>query len=345
MHEAFAAMNRENAKVMISEAMLIRTITDDGSPPLADRMGVLREQAYPPDTITLSAADHYLGEAVTGLTERYDREWMERQASPWEARHHEYSRALEKMNALEQQQQEGTQLTEDERVQLAQLYEVFRTPADALHIYQELLHADPAQTDAAYSIGRIMLEEGDINGIAMIEQAIEKDAKTYLVPGVELVRAFLARRGRSMTIEQFLDTYSSRYSIMKVQQQEDIALARKERSKLSFNDHYIEHALPEPALEQLRTLLASFPEIRIAYLVRKYVEHIAEIPLFVLGVLSGYPAGRTLTDYDLQELLDQIDQQTRITGQFTIVSLSESRNVPMHNIMLRVPHSMIYQQE
>jgi hypothetical protein len=179
-----------------------------------------------------------------------------------------------------------------------------------------------------------LLSHDNDQGIDPVEKAMTLAADSIL-PGCELVYAFLKRHGKEEQAQLYFDRA--------VHQAELLELARQERSRLGFKDAYLSHQLPGTEVTRLQSQLVRYPQISGAYLVRKGVTHFPEKPLYVLAVTIPRPWYRYHSAAQDQKLSQQLAKEMEFPGEtFVLVLNSETRK--MRNIMKRIPGSEIYSQ-
>jgi hypothetical protein len=190
-----------------------------------------------------------------------------------------------------------------------------------------------------------MLWSGELEGVALIDTAIDREENSYLIPGVEIACSLLARQNRSEQAREFYERHRERYQKLTMLRSEKNALALEERSKFRFTDLYMEHRMSKRDLERLREVLARFPQIEQAYLVRKQVEHYDEIPCYLLGLLCSFDSdsriGRQERGYLVQQLYDYLG----FLGKFTIILLEDQPDEKMWRVMESVEGSVVYVRE
>jgi hypothetical protein len=76
----------------------------------------------------------------------------------------------------------------------------------ALSLFEALMRREQRPGRAHFSVGRLLLENGDDAGIALIEQVTEALPKT-IIPGCELIIRFLLASGRESEARPYIDRY------------------------------------------------------------------------------------------------------------------------------------------
>jgi hypothetical protein len=168
----------------------------------------------------------------------------------------------------------------DERWQLADWTETIQGADAALPMLQTLLRDEPEHVSALFSTGRLLLDRRDERGIALLDQAMERDA-AVVVAGCGLVCNFLANEGR---LEE-ANRYRERGSVRAVLLQD----AQRERTLITPKDTYLPSELPPETVQELLDQLDRFEHVGRAYLARKVVQHFADdAPVHVLVVIAHH---------------------------------------------------------
>jgi Zn-dependent protease with chaperone function len=324
-------LESEYAQCWLDQALSVKTTSDDTHPCLADRLAALGEKAHAPTLVQETAAQHFLGTGVGPLTEELNRAWRERITPSWQQRYAYARETQERLTALERKAR-AEALSRDEAWQRATWTEEFRGTEAALPLYRKLVAEYPDHAGAHFALGRIWLSQDNAQGIDPLEKAMTIDA-TSILPGCELIYAFLKRHGR--------DEQAQPYFNRGVHQAELLELARQERSRLGFKDTYISHQLSGAEVARLRSQLARYPQIAEAYLVRKALTYFPEKSLHMLAVTIQRPWYRYHSARQDRKLSQELAQGMEFPGE-TLVFILNSETRKMRKIMKRIPGSEIY---
>jgi hypothetical protein len=328
----YAGLEPEHAKRWLDQALSMKTTGDDTHPCLAERLAALGE-ARLPAPIQETAAQHFLGAAVGPLTEELNHAWKERITPSWQQRYAYAREAQERLADLERRAQ-AEALSRDEAWQRAAWTEEFRGTEAALPLYQHLIAEHPDHAGAHFALGRILLSHDNAQGIDPVEKAMTL-APESILPGCELVYAFLRKHGRDDEAQAYFDRA--------MRQAELLELARQERSRLGFKDTYVPHQLSGADVARLRSQLARYPQIAEAYLVQKALAYFPEKSLHVLAVTIQRPWYRYHSATEDQKLSQQLAQGMEFPGE-TLVFILNSEMRKMRKIMKKIPGSDIYCQ-
>lgn len=309
-----------NEILHLTKALAIRTDYEDPHPCLADR---LREIGYwrdggnsqngehfelpvLPGDVKESAAEHFLGAAqIERFTVELDREWQRQIAPDWKARHEFLLQAEKRLAELEAKNSEGEQLSFDELYERAQLTAEKRGNESALPLLFEIAEKFPENGATHFTIGAILLEDGDEKGIEHLKKAIQLEPESE-ISACEQIFRFLLSRGREEEAKVYLDRAEQLYEIYDA--------ATKERETVTDRDRFELHSMPPEAVERVSEVVSWNDEIKAAYLVRKQVKHLPEHPCHVLCLevkTNWNPFGARVSEADL---LDAVIKQVAEVG-------------------------------
>ena len=276
---AFRETNASNDFLNLAKAVAVRTDYQDSHPALAERLktiGYWQEEKNDlpglPSPINESAAERFLGETAKKFTELFDTSWQRRVEQDWKARHTYLLEVQKRIDELEKK-------SASEPLSAGELYERAALTAEkygdkqALPLLREIVEKFPEDGDSNLAFGTVLLSDEQEEGIKYIEKA--KDLNSALkINADEVIFNFLRRKGRDSEAEKYLEEIEKQY--------EAIELAQKERSSVSPSDKFEPFVLPPEKIELIRQGVAYHEEIQSAYLVRKSVQYMPEIPFHIL---------------------------------------------------------------
>ena len=285
---ACAGFDEARATSWLEEDLRAPTDVGDTHPSLADRLAALTVDSVTPAARAAraagsrggrTAAGEYLGPIAEQLARRLDNDWVGAAAEAWRQRYEHHTRAR---NALAELQEPA--IGQEEAVEnmwtRAALTRDVHGLAVALPLIERVLSRDPEHVAARYALGAALLERGDETGIAHIEFAMGRSHEAVL-PGCELIRAFLVRSGRADEGERYIARAWS--------QADTYQAGMAERTRLSGKDKFVPHTLDEAAVAAIRKQLEGRRRLKRALLVDKVVEHIKEEPPHVLFLIPSVP--------------------------------------------------------
>ena len=324
-------------RTWLEAALRLKTDTDDTHPCLSERLGALG--LVPAETVPRasgsggpSAADDLLGAGVRSALARLDAAWREQTLSPWRDQHAAHQRARARLEELDARAANGALAPELawERVELT-----LRVRGDdaAEPLLRDELATNPQHAGAHFLLGRILLERSDAAGVEHFEQAMRVDPGC--VPAAcDLVATFHAAESR--------DADAQRYRARAVAGGDLLDEAENERQGVSAGDRFLPHDLPAEEVERLRGEIAGFFDVRRAWLARKAVTHLPEIPLYVLGVEIGrWYQWRSQEDY--QQVVHGLATKVAYPGRVWILHLGR-RQAKIAKKLKRVPGAEIFRR-
>jgi Zn-dependent protease with chaperone function len=227
-------------------------------PALKERLHALGREPRLPTPISEFAADVYFGDSVDELTQQL--------IAVWEKSAHEFY-------PNRQEEDAGPAAGISKRAREAEAHRDYET---AVLLYREILRLDPDHAPANLALGIRLLSDENAEGIHFVERAMDLDAANMYY-GSHLIFNYLMKTGDVVGAAPYQHRMTEFRRIYDN--------AGTERTQASFVDTFTSHDLPEQEVQQLREELAKHPRIKEAYLVRKEVQYIPEIPLYVLGLV------------------------------------------------------------
>ncbi|HEY8265934.1 MAG TPA: M48 family metalloprotease [Steroidobacteraceae bacterium] len=252
----------------LERALGRNTSNADTHPCLRERVRALDAEAAVPAPVDQSAAEVLFGSALDGLIEHFDASWSSDVSSWWRERHAFLAKAREQLAAFE-----GRALSDEELESCAVNTELVHGEEKAFPLYEELLRRQPGRPAALFACGRLLLARGDETGIALLEEAMQRDPNAEL-PGIELILSFLHARGRDADMRTYIERHQERQA-----QEQRIAA---ERRTIRTDDAFFAHAMPSDVLDRIVGRLAQNWRVKRAYLVQKECK-LSEAPLYVVG--------------------------------------------------------------
>lgn len=117
-----------------------------------------------------NAAEAFLGRTAAAVVSETDRLWRTMVSKDWEERHRALEKAREHGSAPIDMHADDATLHENAEA----LVELGRD-SEALPIYETLLGRDAKDARAAFHVGRILVERGDLAGVAHLSSAMQLD--------------------------------------------------------------------------------------------------------------------------------------------------------------------------
>jgi len=256
---------------------------DDTHPSLAERLQALGVPARTRFELERSAADELLGPAAASLAAEHDRRWHEQVAPSWRERHAAVAEERRRFDALEEQARAG-ELALEAAWERARLAESLDGRFAALPLYRHLVERHPQHAPAVYAYGRMLVQGGDEQGVAMVEKAIALDAEAEQA-GAELLFEFY--RGRKDLAG--MDRWHARLDRLAGTR----AKARVELTRFEPKDALQPHGVSGPTLARLVAAVGEQRRVKRAWLVRKHGKHLPKVPGYLLLLEFGWTSHLT----------------------------------------------------
>lgn len=293
--------SEEQIQQLYEESLRRRTENSDSHPSLIDRLVYAEYPAKTAEEISLAklpwhqllstgqtAATKFLGQADNKYSCLLSQQWFNQIQAPWAQRCAELNQYKDELKRLES----IPQPTKGELVSRAFLVQELEGIEQAIPFLQEVLRQYPDHSWANFTLGTHLLNKRDDSGIGYIEKSIQTDVMKTPDACV-LLADFSKRRGRYDEAEKYEQRIESF--------QKDINHALDERRILNEQDQFQAHDKDDCEIQSLKDQLSFFKDVKTAFLVKKYVRHLPEVPCYVLGL--QLTAGISLnSDRDLQVL-------------------------------------------
>lgn len=325
----------EDGRRWLVAALNRRTGNDDTHPALADRLRALGVSA-PPSEVALqgqagpSAAEQYLGDAMPHLAEAVETLWRQAVEPGWRAKHQADARGQTRLAELEAKAAAGP-LAIAEAAERADLALTLRGEEAAIEPLRAVLQLEPDHAAANYALGEVLLDRHDESGVALIERAVTRDPSAR-AQGYERIWSFYEGEGRA--------TEAAEYRRRAWQQGDLMDLAAPERRDVSNSDSFLPHELPDDKVEPIRAVLAQAADVGEAYLVRKALTHMAEVPLYVLGVKMRVPWHHYVSSGKEQAMVERLAREVPMPGQWFVVALN-GHTARIRKKMRKVPGAQV----
>lgn len=330
----------DEAEKRLRQSFLMETNNADTHPSLKDRLRAIGRlpanfdakdfTITPPPAPSQSAAEVLLGSHAETLARQLSEEWRTAVSAQWAARHEHAQKLAEELTHLEQPGDAPPTAEElwEKAAKIIQLH----SDAEALPVIEQLLATSPTHPTGNFVLGRIQLEAEDVNGVALIEQAMDADPE-LTEDGCNLLYAFYNRHGQRDKIKD-LERRMDKF-------QEISALAQRERSQVNAANTFIPHELLEAQLESLRQIFAAEKEIGSVAVARKQVEHFKKNPCYVIGLDIKVPWWKPRSSSANGKLVNRVLKQVKLPGYF-LVFVNEKNLKGLWTKISYVPGATVY---
>jgi Zn-dependent protease with chaperone function len=279
-----------------------KTAIDDTHPSLRARLEHLGVSHLLVGLSERTAAEELLGRTAANVLAECDREWREIVAATWKARHEDAIKARETIGD-DTPSAEGDDETLRKRA--AALVDLGRD-ADALALYQTLAARNPTDAEAAFHAGRILVERGDLAGVAHLSSAM----RDWRFAAVSCQVAYNALREHGM--EKDAQTWAERWQ----ENEERMHNARVESYRLSASDDFGPTTLPPDVQDRVLERCRAARWISKVWIARKNLQ---SLPTSVDIIAVRAKMFRFVGRKRLQKLADDLDLGSAVTV-FTIDS-------------------------
>ena len=336
LHDLGTATTAEEAPQWLALDLARQTDNEATHPSLTDRLTALgyKITANPlPTPVNLSAAQAFLGDALTDLAERLDQFWIQEESNFWKLQHSQKQQQIKTLARLDAKAKTHF-LTIEETWKRGLLTWQLRDPKSAIPLFQDGLAQAPEHPMMNYHLGQILLDQQDDSGVEHLETAMARDP-ALVIPACQHLSTFFRQQDNLVMAEK----YQYRWR----QQDKPWKLAQQERTPLKADDQLMPHQLPETEVKQLVEQLSEYPEVKAAYLVRKQVTRFPEKPFYGLGIVRRYYPGEGPNYKTDSELSTLIINEISFSGELNLMILNRT-TINLLQILRKVSGAMIYQR-
>lgn len=320
---------REILADKVRDALAQQTDIHDTHPSLVDRLRALHSKpALHLTSHDKSAAAILLGETNRQLLAMFDGDWQTRVATDWQQRHEEVQQTRGKIRAY-QDKGDLEALNEDELWDYAMSLEDIEGAVPARPVLQHLLARNANHAYANYVMGRMLLDESDDNGVARIEKAIELDTALDEAGNELLFNYFYHHKQDTERAQTYYDRWTRHGEL---QRQAD-----RERAAFNKKMSITAHGLPAETVQAISEALAPLSKIKKAWLVRREVEYLAEVPAYVMLIKLGGIVFNE--DKHVQAAADAV---AGVLAEGTVHVADAKKHRALHRRIRKTDNSLIY---
>ena len=202
----------------------------------------------------------------------------------------------------------------------------------AFALYRALVERHPEHAPAVYAYGRILVQGGDAQGVALVERAMALDPEAAQ-PGAELLFEFYRGRKDVSGMDRWQATLETLGQVR--------AKAHAELTRFDAKDRLRPHGFSPATLQRLVEAIGAQKKIKRAWLVRKSGTHLPKVPGYLLLLefawTSHLTGGR---DDALRAVLDKFAADE--DGFVTIRDAAESRR--LRKAVAAVPEALAFER-
>ena len=335
------SIDHTKAQRWLLEALRVPTGYDDTHPALGDRLaaiGIQKEGAdvtnlidavVKADQIEQTAASKYLRELPEDFEPSMNRLWRERVSQAWNERHEDIKKSQKQLENLNEQANSRA-LTADEQWERVVALSYVEDDAATVPYIRALLNEAPDHLMANFALGRIMLSQGDAEGIGYLEKTMQ-GSPDLTASASETISGFYLEQGNNELAEQFRKRAEECYQ----------KAARIQEQALNFtpNDQLVPHDLEENRVRELQVQLAKVYGLASAYFVRKVIPD-SEQPIYVLAVVAQFTWKDGVSGKHLEPLFEDLWTKVELPSPVAILSLDI--HPFLHERVLRVPGAQLF---
>ena len=333
--------HRELIPRFFSEATREKTGYADTHPSLADRLAALAKlpTKTAPDPASSAipqvlgpeqepAGQYYLGKTCDELCSQLNREWAEQIKETWKQKYDEKQAAQARVVEL-REKLIAEPLSEDDLWEYATKTDLLDGAEAAIPLFRQLLTRSPDHVGANFSLGRLLLAQGDRAGLERLERAGSKDPEAFLAASA-LAEEFLVRTGQKHEAAKYREQARERCALL--------LKVEEERQQIEPDDMFLPHDLSREGTRNLATELSALAEVGDAYLMRKQVRIMPAVPAYVLVVIPRYRWYEWREDAKNEALLAKLSEARTLPSNTSILVLgSQMKRQWKKKALKRIP--------
>lgn len=324
------------------EALRVPTGYADTHPALGDRLAAigfqengaevtrLIEAVVKADEIKESAAARYLNQLPDDFEPSRNRLWRERVSQAWNERHNEIKTLRKRLTELDEQAKTRALTVDEQWERVIALTETEDREATAPAM-KALLDEAPEHVLANFTLGRLLLEQGNAEGVTYLERTIP--VSSYIASqACELISGFYLEQSNNEMAETYRQRAEEHYKkAIRFQEQ---------ATYFAPSDKFEPHGLEESRVQQLQAQLAKVYGLAAAYLVRKIVDG-TEQPLYVLAVVASYTWKDGVSGKHIDPLFEDLSAKVELPEPVSLLSLDGAHGYLLNTIS-RIPGAQLY---
>lgn len=280
--------------------------------PLSERLRALQQPNEAPPARVQSAAQELLGNSLVAAEQALSDVWRRTSASLWQSLNQEAIEQRARLEALDARRKAG-HLSRDEAWERAELLSAEGRESDYEHAVQAIAAANPRFAPALFAYGQALLRRGDDQGLKVLDRAMEA-GEGGVYEACQSAYEFLVTRGRAQEAEEY--TKRSEEYLKKV------ARAKAERRSHTIRDPIEPHGLGAYGVGGIRMQFMTHPEVQEAYLVRKKVQYLRDVPIYVVAVRVKTAWYRTKRGHRI-DIRRRLERKLEFAGEWFCIVLDE----------------------
>ena len=277
----------------------------------------------------LCAAAALLGTQLNPIMARINESWTNAVKSDWQATYREESAKRQKLDGVRQSINKEA-ATDEHLCQLARLTREVEGDEAAQPIVEAAIKLNEAHAESQLLLAQILLREGNSEGVAHAERAMELDRDLALKAALA-VEGFLTSQGKQTEATEYLRAKEKQYDLF--------GQTARQKRRVGPNDRLLPHGLTRERLAPIAANLSGTGLVSEAFLVKKQIDGDPTIEVFVLGIVLEHRK-QTHTFASGMDVYKKAALASASLGDVTIVVLDGS-NRKIRRVMRAVQDSQI----
>lgn len=262
-----------------------------------------------------AAGQYYLGERRERLIKELDQTWFNQAQVGWTMQHRYAEQQREFLTEAEERiQKSEEEALVDELFGCAGMVADLEGEGAAVEKWEAILEREPDHAASLFSLGRYAVgEEYELEkGKQLILRAMELDA-SWETAGCEILEVVAREQENAEEAKKWAEQgFGAR---------DTLELAQEERVTVTTKDTLIEPDLPEERREALMAQFAEDLRVRAVWVARKKVDHLTEVPFYLIGVVPETKWWKLRSESENQKLADDLLGELRFGEQYLLVVL------------------------
>ena len=318
----------------------LRTPTEvEGSIALADRLEAIGFDLEGTDLARLvdavvttdqESATRFLCELPEEFLTNMNRLWRERVGQTWNQRRNEINSARKRLAEFDKHAS-SRPLTINEQWERAIALSEAEERTAALPALKTLLDEAPDHVGANFAVGRLLLEQGDADGVVYLEKVMQSGSEVA-AQACQLISDFYLEQGYDEIAETFRK-HAEKY-FQKAWER------RQQAINISATDEFAPHDFVDAQITALQSQLRKVRGLQSAFLFRKIIgPH--QPPVYVLAVTTEYTWREGESGKHVDLLFEELETKVNFPGPVTLLSLDDGENAHLLNDIRQIPGAKI----
>ncbi len=262
----------EKADKLIGKIREFRSLPDATHPSPAERIAALGVALPEGDNLRVQTGSIPYDGLAQETVQECSRLFAKLAKAHWEETWKHWQDARARLEELSKKNN-NEQLSLEEQIEQAAILGLLNGPDRGIAEMDALLEANPDHPQVLYHKGRYLLEMGNAEGEALLEQAMEGDAQA--IPAC--CEALTEHYEKAGNHDKALEAYWTAVRFMCTN--DDV---EQERNHLRYSSDFLPHELAYDMLMGIREKLLAYPKITKAYVARIGLQHSGQFPCYIV---------------------------------------------------------------